>query len=107
VHHAIMEVFRRRKLRTKEDLRPWVVGRLVRAIAASQLSRDEYLEKVSARDDESLALLDEAFAQIGARKARHEALRRAFEASGKQVEEFAEMYGVPLADVREAVQAPT
>ena len=105
VHHAIMEVFRRRKLRTKENLNPWVVERLVRAIDASQLSRDEYMEKVNARDDESLALLDEAFAQIGARKARREALRRAFEGSGKPIEEFAEMYGVPLADVREAVEA--
>lgn len=104
VHHAIMEVFRRRRQRAKADLRPWVVDQLVRAIEASQLDRDAYMERIGAKDDEAHALLGEAFAQIGQRKARHEAVRRAWQASGKSVEEFAEMYGMPLADVRAAVQ---
>lgn len=103
VHHAIMEVFRRRQRRSKEDLKPWVVARLVAAIDASGLAKDEYIARVTTRDDEALALLDEAFAGIGARTARREALRRAYEASGKSVEEFAEMYGLKAADVREAV----
>lgn len=103
VHHAIMEVFKRRQQRSKEDLRPWVTERLVRAIDASQLPRDDYLARVTPRDDEALALLDDAFAQIGARTARREALRRAYEASGKTVEEFAEMYGLQPRDVKEAV----
>ncbi|MEJ6021420.1 ProQ/FinO family protein [Ramlibacter sp. PS4R-6] len=103
VHHAIMEVFKRRKLRSKEDLKPWVVARLVRAIDASGLDRAAYTELVNAKDDESAALLDAAFAEIGARQAKREALRRAFEASGKSVAEFAEMYGLPAADVKEAV----
>jgi hypothetical protein len=104
VHHAIMEVFRRRQQRSKENLRPWVVGRLVRAIDASGLERDAYLERVGAKDDEALSLLDEAFAEIGARNAKRDAVRRAYEASGKSVEEFAEMYGMKAADVRAAVQ---
>jgi ProP effector len=103
VHHAIMEVFKRRQQRSKQDLRPWVVARLVRAIDASQLSREDYLARANARDDAAVALLDEAFAQIAARKAKHEALRRAYEASGKSVEEFAEMYGLQPAEVKEAV----
>ena len=103
VHHALMEVFRRRRQRSKENLRPWAVTRLVRAIEASQLSREDYLARVNAKDDESLALLDEAFAEIGARNAKREALRRAYEASGKSVEEFAEMYGLSAKDVRAAV----
>jgi sRNA-binding protein len=104
VHHAIMEVFRRRQQRAKANLRPWVVEQLVRAIDASQLDRDAYMERVAAKDDEAHSLLDEAFAQIGERKARREAVRRAWQASGKSVEEFAEMYGMKLADVRAAVQ---
>lgn len=104
VHHAIMEVFRRRQQRAKANLRPWVVEQLVRAIDASGLDRDAYMERVNAKTDEALGLLDEAFAQIGERKARREAVRRAWQASGKSVEEFAEMYGMQLADVREAVQ---
>jgi ProP effector len=103
VQHAIMEVFKRRQQRSKENLRPWVLSRLVRAIDASKLPRDEYLARINARDDEALALLDEAFAEIAARTAKHEALRRAFAASGKSIEEFAEMYGLKPADVREAV----
>lgn len=102
VHHAIMEVFRRRRQRAKGDLRPWVVERLVRAIDASKLAREDYVLRVGAKDDESLALLDEAFAEIAARNAKREAVRRMYEASGKSVEEFAEMYGMKAHDVREA-----
>jgi hypothetical protein len=105
VHHAIIEVFRRRQQRAKANLRPWVVEQLVRAIDASKLDRDVYVERVGAKDDEVLALLDEAFAEIGARKAKREAVRRAWEASGKSIEEFAEMYGMKPRDVREAVGA--
>ena len=103
-HHAIMEVFRRRQQRAKADLRPWVVEQLVRAIDAARLDRDAYMERINAKDDEVLTLLDEAFAQIAERKARREAVRRAWQASGKSVEEFAEMYGMRLSDVRDAVQ---
>lgn len=102
VHHAIMEVFRRRRQRAKGDLRPWVVERLVRAIDASKLAREDYVLRVAAKDDESLALLDEAFAEIAARNAKREAVRRMYEASGKSVEEFAEMYGMKKQDVLEA-----
>jgi sRNA-binding protein len=102
VHHAIMEVFRRRRQRAKGDLRPWVVERLVRAIDMSKLAREDYVLRVAAKDDESLALLDEAFAEIAGRNAKREAVRRAYEASGKSVEEFAEMYGMKPRDVLEA-----
>jgi sRNA-binding protein len=105
VHHAIMEVFRRRQSRSKENLRPWVVDRLVRAIDASGLARDAYLERIAAKDDEALALLDEAFAEIGARNAKREAVRRAYEASGKSAEEFAQMYGMSVGEVRAAIGA--
>lgn len=106
VHHAIMEVFRRRQQRSKADLRPWVLDKLVRAIDASGLARDAYLERVAAKDDQSIALLDEAFAEIAGRSAKREAVRRAYEASGKSVEEFAEMYGMKAIDVRQAVGQP-
>jgi len=100
VHHAIMEVFRRRQARSKEDLRPWLQTRLVRAIDASGLARDAYLECVRANDEVSVAALQEAFAEIGERVARREALRRAYEASGQSIEAFAEMYGMKLGEVR-------
>ncbi len=103
VHHAIMEVFRRRQARSKEDLRPWLRGRLVQAIEASGLSREEYQQRVPAQDAAALAALDEAFAAIAEQAARHEALRRAFEASGRGIEEFADMYGMELGAVRRAL----
>jgi sRNA-binding protein len=104
VHHAIMEVFRRRQARSREDLRPWLRSRLVTAIEASGLSREDYLLRIHTQDPAALAALDDAFAAIGEEAARHEALRRAFEASGKSIEEFADMYGMELEVVREALK---
>jgi ProP effector len=103
VHHAIMETFRRRQSRSKDDLRPWLRGRLVRAIEASGLAKDAYLERIPAKDPAALAALDDAFAEIGERHARQEALRRAHAASGKSVEEFADMYGLAVKDVKQAL----
>jgi hypothetical protein len=101
VHHAIMEVYRRRQARSKHDLRPWLRDRLVEAIAHSGLSREAYLERVRVHDEVGLAVVQEAFGEIAARDAKREALRRAFAGSGKSVEEFAEMYGMDVSAVQE------
>ena len=100
VHHAILEVFRRRQARASEDLRPQLRARLVEAIEASGLSREDYMLVVRTNDETSNAVLDEAFAELGARNAKREALRRSFEASGRSVAEFAEMYGMDPAEVK-------
>lgn len=100
VHHAIIEVFRRRQQRTREDLRPYVGPRLVAAIEASGLSPTEYAEKMRTQDEIANALLDEAIAQVAQRAAKREALSRAFTASGQTMEAFAEMYGMDLAEVK-------
>lgn len=99
VHHAILEVFKRRQARTEEDLRPKLRARLVEAVEASGLTREEYMLTVRTNDETSNAVLDEAFAEVGARTAKREALLRAFEASGRTVAEFAEMYGMDPAEV--------
>jgi ProP effector len=104
VHHAIMEVFRRRQARSREDLRPQVRARLIAAIEASGLSREDYAERTRTQDEAANALLDEAFADMAVQTAKREALMRAFEASGKTVEQFAEMYGMAPADVANAVE---
>jgi len=103
VHHAIMEVFRRRQARSKEDLRPWLRSRLVEAIQASGLAREEYMERVHAQDELSVSALGEAFAEMAEQAAKREAVRRAFEASGRSVEEFADMYGMDPAVVRRSL----
>jgi ProP effector len=103
VHHAIMEVFRRRRARSKEDLRPWLRSRLVNAIEASGLGREEYTQRVATHDPIALAALDDAFAELAQQAAKREALKRAFAASGKSIEEFADMYGMELAEVRRAL----
>jgi len=99
VHHAILEVFKRRQARTDEDLRPKLRARLVEAIEGSGLAREEYMLAVRTNDETSNAVLDEAFAEVGAKTAKREALLRAFEASGRTVAEFAEMYGMDPAEV--------
>ena len=92
VHHALLEVFRRRQGRANEDLRPKLI---VQAFEASGLSREAYAELVRSRDEDANAALDEALAEAAARSAKDEALLRAFEASGqKTVQAFADMYGI-------------
>ncbi|NDZ13227.1 prop effector [Variovorax sp. WS11] len=105
VHHAILEVFRRRQARSAEDLRPQLRARLMEAIEASGLSREDYMLVVRSNDETANAVLDEAFAELGARNAKREALRRAFEASGRSVAEFAEMYGMDPAEVKRTLAA--
>ncbi|NMM81472.1 hypothetical protein B2J86_11155 [Acidovorax sp. SRB_14] len=94
IHQALVEVHRRRQGRSGEDLLPKLRARIVANIEASGLSREDYAERVRSRDDAANGLLDEALAELAAKRAREEALLRTFEASGKAVEEFADMYGM-------------
>ncbi len=103
VQHAIFEVFRRRQARNAEAARSWARARLVQAIDASGLDRDAYQARVHTQDPTALALLDEAFAELASQAARREALLRAYRASGQAVEAFAEMYGLDVARVRDAL----
>lgn len=103
VHHAILEIFRRRQARSKDDLRPKLIFRLMQAMEASGLGREAYSERVRVQDEAANALVDEAFSELGLQAAKREALVRAFEASGKPVDEFAGMYGMDAAEVNRAV----
>ncbi|MDN6883810.1 ProQ/FINO family protein [Variovorax sp. CAN2819] len=104
VHHAILELHRRRSQRTGEDLRPQLVARLARAVEASGLDREAYAVLVRSRDANNNAVLDEALAQLAEQAAKREALLRAFEASGRSEKEFADMYGMTQADVTRTLQ---
>ncbi|WPH14889.1 ProQ/FINO family protein [Variovorax paradoxus] len=101
VHHAILELHRRRVQRNPgEDLRPQLVARIARAVEASGLDREAYAVLVRSRDEETNAVLDEALAELARQAAKREALLRAFEASGRSSEhEFAEMYGMDADEV--------
>ena len=100
IHQALVEVHRRRSGRNNtnnsnsEELLTKLRARILANIEASGLSREDYAERVRTRDEASNALLDEALAEMAAKTAREEALVRAFEASGKTVEAFADMYGM-------------
>ena len=104
VHHAIMEVFRRRQARANQDLRPFAKAQLIEAIEASGLTREDYLLCVRQQDEVSTDLLDAAFAELAEQAAKRDALLRMFEASGKTVAEFADMYGMNPDDVIYAVE---
>ena len=105
VHHAIMELFRRRQARSAQDLRPKLRAQLLAAFDASGLSRQDYLTRVQTRDAESTAALEDALAERDQTQARQQALRTAFESSGKTVAEFADMYGMDGRDVVRALEA--
>ena len=94
VHHAVLEVFRRRQGRSTDDLRPKLRERIVHAYEASGLSRADYTALVFGRDELANAVLEEALNEAEARAAKDEALLRAFETSGQSPEAFADMYGL-------------
>lgn len=94
VHHALLEVFRRRQGRSNEDLRPKLRARVAQAFEESGLSALAYAALVHSRDEAANAMLDEVLTEAEAQGAKNEALLRAFEASGQTVEVFADMYGM-------------
>jgi len=94
VHHAILELFRRRTSREPEQARARAIAQLAAAIEASGLSRGHYRERFASPDDDVHSMLEEALATVAQRGARREALQSAFKSSGKTVPEFAEMYGL-------------
>lgn len=91
---ALLELFRRRQTRSQDDLRPELRTRLIAAFEASGLTRQEYLSRVQTHNAHANTLLEEAFAERDQKLARQEALLKAFESSGKTIEEFADMYGL-------------
>jgi sRNA-binding protein len=96
VHHAILEVFRRRQARSKDDLHPRLRRLLKQAIESSGLALDDYAARVRVQDEETNALLVDAMAELKAEAAKREALMTTFKASGKTEAEFADMYGMDL-----------
>ena len=94
VHHAILELYKRRSGKSPERARQQAVEQLAAAIEASGLSREAYRERFTSPDDHLHALLEDALALVAQKGARREALQNAFQASGKTVAEFAEMYGL-------------
>jgi sRNA-binding protein len=96
VHHAILEVFRRRQARSKDDLKPRLAMLLKQAIENSGLALDDYAARVAVQDEATNALLDDAMAELKAEAAKREALMSTFTASGKTEAEFADMYGMNL-----------
>ena len=105
VYWAILELFRRRQARSAQDLRPRLRSQLLAAFDASGLARQDYLTRVQTRDTDSTTALEDAFAERDQLLARQEALRTAYQASGKTVAEFADMYGLDPRDVNRALGA--
>jgi sRNA-binding protein len=94
VHHAILELYKRRSGKAPERARQHAVEQLAAAIEVSGLSREAYRERFTSPDDNLHALLEDALSMVAQKSARREALQNAFKASGKTVVEFAEMYGL-------------
>lgn len=105
VYLTLLELFRRRQARAREDLRPKFRAQLMAAFEASGLSRQDYQAKVQTGDAAATDLLEEAFAEREQQLAKREALRRTFESSGKSADEFADMYGIDKRELVAAIKA--
>ena len=104
VYLTLLELFRRRQARAREDLRPKFRAQLMTAFDTSGLSRQDYQARVQNSDADATALLEEAFAEREQKLAKHEALRRTFESSGKSADEFADMYGIDKRELAAAIK---
>jgi sRNA-binding protein len=97
VYQALMEIFRRRKERgSKEEL----IQRIVQAWKNSGLTPQEYADIVRSRNEAASTILDEAMAEVQTYAAKAEALKRAYQSSGKTIAEFAEIYGMDVREVK-------
>jgi ProP effector len=104
IYFALLELFRRRQGRSREDLRPKFRVQAIDTFIASGLTREDFLAKVRTKDEDANALLDSAFADYDLWLAKQEAMLRAFDASGKTPAEFADMYGLHPRDVTSALE---
>ncbi len=104
IYLAILELHRRRQMRTEEDLSPQLAKQIKAAFEASGLSGSEYLARLLVAHEDAHPALQAAIAEQSQRQARQEALFKAFAASGKSPEEFADMYGTALRDVNAAIE---
>ncbi|MGE0428012.1 MAG: ProQ/FinO family protein [Hydrogenophaga sp.] len=104
VHHALVEVFRRRQGRTPEDLVPKLRQRIAQAFEASGLGEEAYAAATRSRDEVVNEITRLALTDASGRMARDAALLRAFESSGKPVEAFADMYGMPVQEARRTLE---
>jgi ProP effector len=94
VHHAILELYKRRSGKAPEQARQHAVEQLAAAVEASGLGREGYRERFTSPDDNLHSLVEDALSIVAQKGARREAMQNAFRASGKTVAEFAEMYGL-------------
>lgn len=112
VYLSLLELFRRRvihnnKSRTKLDLRPIFQKQLIAAFKASGLSQQDYQLRVQNNDEEATKLLIEALDEYEAKVAKQTALKQAFvkfDSGGDKATEFAQMYGLDLAEVKSLLQ---
>jgi len=104
VHHALLEVFRRRQARSQEDLRPTLRRRMAMAFVRSGLALDTYTALVHSRDETANQLLAQALSEVRASAAKDEALLRAFESGVQSIEAFADMYGMEQRSAGQALE---
>lgn len=105
IYLSIVELFQRRQARSKDDLRPKLYAQLMAAYDKSGLSKQDYLARIGAPAEPIQAVLDDALAEVDQQRARRVALLKAFEASGKSLEDFADMMGMAVADIKAALSA--
>lgn len=100
---SITELFARQQARSAEDLKPKLARQLLAAYQASGLSRQDYLSRLPVLQEPIATVLEEAMAQMDQQRARDAALIKAFDASGKTIEEFADTLGMRANQVRTAL----
>src|SRR5688572_10152840 len=69
VHHAILELYKRRSGKSPEQARQRAVAQMAAAIEASGLSREDYRERFNSPDDNLHSLMEDALSIVGQKRA--------------------------------------
>lgn len=104
IHHAVLEIFRRRQMRAEEDLSPQLRQRIGRVFEASGLTAEQYAQRVHSRTEATNALVALALQETTTNLEQAQAVHDAWQASGATVADFAQAQGGDARAVSYAVE---
>lgn len=106
MHHAVLEIFRRRQMRSEEDLSAQLRQRIGRVFEASGLTAEQYAQRVHSKAEATNTLVAQALQEVDASLVQAKAVHDAWVASGLAVADFAQAQAQSQgSDVRAVTQA--
>jgi ProP effector len=95
IYYALHEIYRRRQLRSSENLNPALVLQIIALFDKSELTKAEFDALLRTKNATQNSILDECLAALSQRSAKDQALVHAFESTNlDNIQDFSDMYGL-------------